>query len=93
MRISSEKYEFWEEKYFWLFILLIIILIILIVIIVLLSIKIYTNVKKVKNQNKKQAKLVNTERPSQNYISEYNQKTTKIKKLKHKTRVIEDPDE
>ena len=22
LRISSEKYEFWEEKYFWLFILL-----------------------------------------------------------------------
>lgn len=93
LRNIKEKNEFWEEEYIWLLILLIIFLIILIVFIVILLIKICTKIKKGINKNPNQENMVNSESSSQNYISEYNKKKTKIKKLKYKTRVIEDQDE
>ena len=93
LRNIKEENDFWEEKYIWLFIILIIILILLFVIIVLLLIKIYTKIKKGINRNQNKENLVNSERSSQKYISEYNPKKKKIKILKYKTRIIENPDE
>ena len=79
--------NFWNDN-IWLFILLIIFSVAIIVVIVVISIKIY---KRFKNKNsQKKENFVDTERSSQQYISEYNKNTIKNKKIKYKERPLEE---
>ena len=63
----------------------------MIIIIIILVIKIYKSIQK--RNNEKANISVNTERPSQKYISNYNKERKKTNKIKYKERMIEEKEE
>jgi competence protein ComGC len=90
---NNDEYDFWEENT-WLIVLLIIVMIVLIIIIVILIIKIFTSArKKNKNNKKKKSKIMDSQRASQKYNSDYNKNTKEIKKYKYKERMIEEEEQ
>ena len=88
---NNVEEDYFSEQNIWIIILLIIILVILIIVIIILIIKIYKSIQK--RNNEKANISVNTERPSQKYISNYNKKRKKINKMKYKERMIEEKEE
>ena len=88
---NSDESNFWNDN-IWLFVLLIILSISLVVIIIFISIKIY---KKCKNSNSQENKnnFVNTERATQQYISDYDKNLQNNKKIKYKERPLKEIDE
>ena len=90
---NNDEYDFWEENT-WLIVLLIIVMIVLIIIIVILIIKIFKSArKKNKNNKKKKSKIIDSQRASQKYNSDYNKNTKEIKKYKYKERMIEEEEQ
>ena len=82
--LKDNNDNFWEDN-IWLIVLLIIFSVGLIILIVFISIKIYKNNKR-KNSQNKENNLVDTERSSQQYISEYDKNGKNNKKIQYKER-------
>ena len=86
--LKDNDNNFWEDN-IWLLVLLIIFSVGLIILIVFISIKIYRNNKK-KNSQNKENNLVDTERSSQQYISEYDKNGKNNKKIQYKERPLKE---
>ena len=84
--LKDNNDNFWEDN-IWLIVLLIIFSVGLIILIVFISIKIYKNNKR-KNPQNKENNLVDTERSSQQYISEYDKNGKNNKKIQYKERPL-----
>ena len=86
--LKDNDNNYWEDN-IWLLVLLIIFSVGLIILIVFISIKIYRNSRKKTSQNKV-INLVDTERASQQYISEYDKNGKNNKKIKYKERPMKE---
>ena len=82
--LKDNNNNFWDDN-IWLFVLLIIFSVALIIIIVFISIKMCRKNKR-KNLQNKEINLVDTERSSQQYISEYDKNGKNNKKIQYKER-------